>query len=94
MELNIKDFDDLENYFKKKQQHTEELEHENIELTRENRQLKRELDTQKKLNALYINQLSRMKKSPVTAEDELEKYFSDISIPHAMKGREYKCQKK
>ena len=29
MELNIKDFDDLENYFKKKAQHVEELEQEN-----------------------------------------------------------------
>ena len=37
MELNIKDFDDLENYFKKKVQHVEELEDLNTELTIENR---------------------------------------------------------
>ena len=43
MELNIKDFDDLENYFKRKAQHVEELEQENTELTIENRGLKREM---------------------------------------------------
>ena len=103
MELNIKDFDDLENYFKKKAQHVEELENENTELTIENRRLKREIreiedlclqenrrlhqeiDKLKKSQVEYINQI--LKKSPAATEDEITKYFNDISIPHEMRRR-------
>ena len=49
MQLNIKDFDDLENYFKKKAQHVEELEQENTELTIENRKLQRKVDELQRL---------------------------------------------
>ena len=85
MELNIKDFDDLENYFKRKAQHVEELEHENIELTRENMKLKREIERLKKSQAEYINQI--LKKSPAATEDSLDNY-SNINIPQIFKGRE------
>ena len=67
MELNIKDFDDLENYFKRKAQHVEELENENTELTIENRKLHQEIDRLKKSQAEYINQI--LKKSPAATED-------------------------
>ena len=85
MELNIKDFDDLENYFKRKAQHVEELEHENIELTRENMKLKREIERLKISQAEYINQI--LKKSPAATEDEITKIFTD-SVPQIFKGRE------
>ena len=85
MELNIEDFDDLENYFKKKAQHVEELEHENIELTIENRRLHQEIDKLKKLQAEYINQI--LKKSPAATEDSLDNIYTS-SIPEIFKGRE------
>ena len=91
MELNIKDFDDLENYFKKKAQHVEELEHENTELTIENRRLHQEIERLKKSQAEYINQI--LKKSPAATEDEITKVFTD-SVPQIFKGREQQCQKK
>ena len=91
MELNIKDFDDLENYFKRKAQHVEELEHENIELTRENMKLKRENERLKESQVEYINQI--LKKSPAATEDSLDKYLN-TSIPDIFKGREQQCQKK
>ena len=84
MELNIKDFDDLENYFKRKAQHVEELEHENIELTRENMKLKREIERLKKSQAEYINQI--LKKSPAATEDD-EEIIYNVSIPELFKGR-------
>lgn len=87
MELNIKDFDDLEQYFKRKQQHTEELEQENTELTIENRKLHQEIDRLRRSQAEYVNQILN-KKSPAATEDEITKYFNDISIPHEMRGRE------
>ena len=67
MELNIKNFDDLENYFKKKAQHVEELEHENTELTIENRKLQQEIDRLKRSQAKYINQI--LKKSPAATDE-------------------------
>ena len=76
MELNIKDFDDLENYFKRKAQHVEELEHENTELTIENRKLQRKVD-----------ELQLKRKSPADTEDSLDKYLN-TSIPDIFKGRE------
>lgn len=85
MELNIKDFDDLENYFKKKAQHVEELEDLNTELTIENRKLHQEIDRLKKSQAEYINQI--LKKSPAATEDSLDKYLNS-SIPEIFKGRE------
>ena len=87
MELNIKDFDDLENYFKKKAQHVEELEHENTELTIENRRLHQEIDRLRRLQVEYINQILN-KKSPAATEDEKTNCFYDMSIPDIFKGRE------
>ena len=86
MELNIKDFDDLENYFKKKAQHVEELEHENTELTIENRKLQRKVDELQRLQVEYINQQLKIK-SPADTEDSLDKYLN-TSIPDIFKGRE------
>ncbi len=76
MELNIKDFDELEQYFKRKQQHVEELENENTELTIENRKLHQEIDRLRKSQVEYINrQLNR--KSPADTE-EVPKIFRSI----------------
>ena len=85
MELKIKDFDDLENYFKKKAQHVEELEDLNTELTIENRRLHQEVDRLRRSQAEYINQI--LKKSPAATEDSLDKYLNS-SIPEIFKGRE------
>ena len=86
MQLNIKDFDDLENYFKKKAQHVEELEQENTELTIENRKLQRKVDELQRLQVEYINQQLK-RKSPADTEDSLDKYLN-TSIPDIFKGRE------
>ncbi len=76
MELNIKDFDELESYFKQKAQHVEELESENTELTIENRKLQQEIDRLRKSQVEYINrQLNR--KSPADTE-EVPKIFRSI----------------
>ena len=85
MELNIKDFDELEQYFKRKQQHTDELEHLNTELTIENRRLHQEIERLKKSQAEYINQI--LKKSPAATEDSLDNIYT-FSIPEIFKGRE------
>lgn len=85
MELNIKDFDDLENYFKRKAQHVEELENENTELTIENRKLQRKVDELQRLQVEYINQI--LKKSPAATEDSLDNIYTS-SIPEIFKGRE------
>ena len=86
MELNIKDFDELEQYFKRKQQHTEELEHLNTELTIENRKLQRKVDELQRLQVEYINQILN-KKSPAATEDD-EEFIYNLSIPEIFKGRE------
>ena len=86
MELNIKDFDDLESYFKKKAQHVEELEQENTELTIENRRLHQEIDRLRRSQAEYINQI--LKKSPAATEEEITNCFYDMSVPQIFKGRE------
>ena len=86
MELNIKDFDELERYFKRKQQHVEELEHENTELTIENRKLHQEIDRLRRLQVEYINQKLN-KKSPANTEDSLDNIYTS-SIPEIFKGRE------
>ena len=76
MELNIKDFDELESYFKRKAQHVEELENENTELTIENRRLQQEIDRLRRSQVEYINQqLNR--KSPADTE-EVPKIFRSI----------------
>ena len=85
MDLSIKDFDDLENYFKRKAQHVEELEHLNTELTIENRRLHQEIDRLKKSQAEYINQI--LKKSPAATEDSLDNIYTSI-VPEIFKGRE------
>ena len=86
MELTIKDFNDLENYFKKKAQHVEELEDLNTELTIENRKLQRKVDELQRLQVEYINQQLK-RKSPANTEDSLDKYLNS-SIPEIFKGRE------
>ena len=86
MELNIKDFDDLENYFKKKAQHVEELEHENTELTIENRRLQQEIDRLKRSQAEYINQILSAKKPSAETDDEEDIFIA--SIPRILRKRE------
>ena len=86
MELNIKDFDELEQYFKRKQQHTEELEHLNIELTIENRKLHQEIDRLKRSQAKYINQILNMKKPSAETDDQAD--ITTASIPHIFRKSE------
>ena len=86
MELNIKDFDDLENYFKRKAQHVEELEHENTELTIENRKLHQEIDRLKRSQAEYINQILSAKKPSAETDDEEDIFIA--SIPRILRKRE------
>ena len=86
MELNIKDFDDLENYFKKKAQHVEELEHENTELTIENRRLQQEIDRLRRSQAEYINQILSSKKPSAETDDEEDIFIA--SIPRILRKRE------
>ena len=88
MELNIKDFDDLENYFKRKAQHVEELEHENIELTRENMKLKREIEQLKKSQAEYINQQLNRKKPSAETDDQVRNMSNTEIIPHIFRKQE------
>ena len=86
MELNIKDFDELEQYFKRKQQHTEELEHLNTELTIENRRLQQEIDRLKRSQTEYINQILNMKKPSAETDDQAD--ITTASIPHIFRKRE------
>ena len=86
MELNIKDFDDLENYFKKKAQHTEELEHLNTELTIENRKLHQEIDRLRRLQVEYINQQLNRKKPSAETDDQAD--ITTASIPYIFRKRE------
>ena len=88
MELNIKDFDDLENYFKKKAQHVEELEQENTELTIENRRLHQEIDRLKRSQTEYINQILNAKKPSAETDDEVKNMINTESIPHIFRKRE------
>ena len=86
MELNIKDFDDLENYFKRKAQHVEELEHENTELTIENRKLHQEIDRLRRSQVEYINQILNAKKPSAETDDEEDIFIA--SIPRILRKRE------
>ena len=86
MELNIKDFDDLENYFKKKAQHVEELEQENTELTIENRKLQRKVDELQRLQVEYINQQLNRKKPSAETDDQAD--ITTAIIPHIFRKRE------
>ena len=86
MELNIKDFDDLENYFKRKAQHTDELEHLNTELTIENRKLQRKVDELQRLQVEYINQQLNRKKSSAETDDQAD--ITTAIIPHIFRKRE------
>ena len=86
MELNIKDFDDLENYFKKKAQHVEELEHENTELTIENRRLHQEIDRLRRSQVEYINQQLNRKKPSAETDDQAD--ITTASIPYIFRKRE------
>ena len=86
MELNIKDFDDLENYFKKKAQHVEELEYENTELTIENRKLQRKVDELQRLQVEYINQQLNRKKPSAETDDQAD--ITTASIPYIFRKRE------
>ena len=86
MELNIKDFDDLENYFKRKAQHVEELENENKELTIENRRLHQEIDRLRRSQAEYINQQLNRKKPSAETDDQAD--ITTAIIPHIFRKRE------
>ena len=86
MELNIKDFDDLENYFKRKAQHVEELEHENTELTIENRKLQRKVDELQRLQVEYINRQLNRKKPSAETDDHAD--ITTTNIPHIFRKRE------
>ena len=86
MELNIKDFDDLENYFIKKAQHVEELEHLNTELTIENRKLQRKVDELQRLQVEYINQQLNRKKPSAETDDQAD--ITTASIPYIFRKRE------
>ena len=87
MELNIKDFDELEQYFKRKQQHVEELEHENTELTIENRKLHQEIDRLRRSQVEYINQQLNRKKPSAETDDLVRNMINTESIPRIFKGR-------
>ena len=86
MELNIKDFDELEQYFKRKQQHVEELEHLNTELTIENRKLQRKVDELQRLQVEYINQQLNRKKPSAETDDQAD--ITTASIPYIFRKRE------
>ena len=88
MELNIKDFDDLENYFKKKAQHVEELEDLNTELTIENRKLHQEIDRLRRSQVEYINQQLNRKKPSAETDDQVRNMINTESIPHIFRKRE------
>ena len=88
MELNIKDFDDLENYFKKKAQHVEELEQENTELTIENRKLHQEIDRLRRSQVEYINQQLNRKKPSAETDDQVRNMSNTEIIPHIFRKRE------
>ena len=86
MELNIKDFDDLENYFKRKAQHVEEFENENTELTIENRRLHQEIDRLRRSQVDYINQQLNRKKPSAETDDKEDIFIA--SIPHLLRKSE------
>ena len=86
MELNIKDFDELEQYFKRKQQHTDELEHLNTELTIENRRLHQEIDRLRRSQAEYINQQLNRKKPSAETDDQAD--ITTAIIPHIFRKQE------
>ena len=88
MELNIKDFDDLENYFKRKAQHVEELEHENTELTIENRKLHQEIDRLRRLQVEYINQQLNRKKPSAETDSQVSNMSNTDIIPHIFRKQE------
>lgn len=88
MELNIKDFDDLENYFKRKAQHVEELENENTELTIENRKLRQGIDRLKRAQVEYINQQLNRKKPSAETDSQVRNMSNTESIPHIFRKRE------
>ena len=81
MELNVKDFDDLESYFKKKAQHVGELEHENTELTIENRKLQQEIDRLRRSQTEYINRILNAKKPSAETDDPVRNMINIESIP-------------
>ena len=88
MELNIKDFDDLENYFKRKAQHVEELENENTELTIENRRLQQEIDRLKRTQVEYINRQLNRKKPSAETDDQVRNMSNTEIIPYILRKRE------
>ena len=88
MELNIKDFDELESYFKRKAQHVEELENENTELTIENRKLHQEIDRLRRSQVEYINQQLNRKKPSTEIDDQVRNMSNTESIPHILRKRE------
>ena len=87
MELNIKDFDELEQYFKRKAQHVEELESENTELTIENRKLHQEIDRLRRSQVEYINQQLNRKKPSAETDDQVRNMSNTEIIPHIFRKR-------
>ena len=94
MELNIKDFDDLENYFKRKAQHVEELEQENTELTIENRKLHQEIDRLRQSQVEYINQQLNRKKPSAETDSQVRNMSDTESVPHILRKRELEWHRK
>ena len=88
MELNIKDFDELESYFKKKARHVEELEKENTELTIENRKLHQEIDRLRKSQVEYINKQLNRKKPSAETDDQVRNMINTEIIPHIFRKQE------
>jgi len=88
MELNIKDFDELEQYFKRKAQHVEELEQENTELTIENRRLHQEIDRLRRSQVEYINQQLNRKKPSAETDSQVRNMSNTDIIPHILRKRE------
>lgn len=94
MELNIKDFDELEQYFKRKAQHVEELEKENTELTIENRKLHQEIDRLRRSQVEYINQQLNRKKPSEKTDDQVRNMSDTEIIPHILRKRELEWHRK
>ena len=88
MELNIKDFGELENYFRKKAQHVEELESENTELTIENRKLHQEIDRLRRSQVEYINQQLNRKKPSAETDSQVRNMINTEGIPHIFRKKE------
>ena len=82
----ITSFYDFEKWLEGKQQHVEELEHENIELTIENRKLQQEIDRLRRSQVEYINQQLNRKKPSAETDDQAD--ITTAIIPHIFRKQE------